>query len=100
MEKSTTLKRFYSAFGGLEFIVTGNSETVRYKCRSPKENTFRTFATSSREEFDAFADHVGLYDPYNDNPAHIGNLWNEYKCQGHVDFSRYLGDFDPDTYWS
>jgi len=66
-----TIKTFNSSLGGWQFKVTSNGETVKYHQMGPRASTFNAVATESYESFFAFADEVGLFDPYNDNPAVI-----------------------------
>ena len=66
-----TIKTFNCSYGGWQFKVTGNGETVKYHQMGPRASNFNAVATESYESFLAFADEVGLFDPYNDNPAVI-----------------------------
>ncbi len=66
-----TIKTFNSSLGGWKFKVTSNGETVKYHQMGPRASNFNAVATESYESFEKFADDVGLFDPYNDNPAVI-----------------------------
>lgn len=70
-QRFETVKTFNSSLGGWKFKVTSNGETVKYHQMGPRASTFNAVATESYESFEKFADEVGLFDPYNDNPAVI-----------------------------
>lgn len=72
-----TIKTFNSSLGGWQFKVTGNGEIVKYHQMGPRASTFNQVATESHESFMAFADEVGLFDSYNDNPAVIARRIEE-----------------------
>jgi hypothetical protein len=72
-----TIKTFNCSLGGWQFKVTGNGETVNYHQMSPRSNSYRCVATESYESFEKFADEVGLFDVYNDNPAVIARRIEE-----------------------
>ena len=65
-----TIKTFTAAFGGHSFRVTSNGITVNYGERGPGASRFCVKATEPAETFEAWADKVGLFDPYRgDDPA-------------------------------
>ena len=68
-----TVTKFNSAFGGYEYRVTSDGKTVNYQERTPTSGTFRTVKRETRQEFDDFANEVGLYCENYDNPATIAS---------------------------
>lgn len=72
-----TIKTFNSSLGGWQFKVTGNGETVNYHQAGPRASNFKQVASESHESFMEFADEVGLFDAYNDNPAVIARRIEE-----------------------
>ncbi len=68
---SKQIKSFNAAFGGYQYRVTSNGETVNYQEMSPRASSYRTRASESVDAFNKFADKVGLYDSNSDNPAVI-----------------------------
>lgn len=65
-----TIKTFSSAFGGYGYRITCNGTTVNYGERAPGASQFRVKVSEPVESFEAWADGVGLFDPYRgDDPG-------------------------------
>lgn len=73
----TTIQSYNTAFGGVSYRATSNGEQVNIQILTQSSDTWRTERTMSAADFDAYADKVGMEDPYNQNPAHLAHLCNE-----------------------
>ncbi|QWT20740.1 hypothetical protein KPL74_01730 [Bacillus sp. NP157] len=72
MSKFTTIKSFRSALGGESWRATSDGQTVHIQSRTGA--TWRTRRAMDAGSFETYADRVGLYDPYNDDPAKLAHL--------------------------
>ena len=84
MSGMKVIKTFTAALGGHSFRVTSDGKTVNYGERGPGAQQFRIKASESIDGFDAWAEQVGLFDPYRgDDPGLVyyrimelaGNRW-------------------------
>ena len=73
MAKFQQIKSFNSAFGGDEYRVTSDGETVNYQIKTRSASSFRTIGSESYKDFEKFAEDCALFDSYNDNPAVIAH---------------------------
>jgi hypothetical protein len=73
MTRKQEIFRNESAFGGYVYRVLANESAVAIQ-QSFQGSTWRTVKTLTRAEFDEFADSVGLYDAYDQNPAKLARF--------------------------
>ena len=69
-----TIYRSKDYLGGFEYRATGNNETVNLQERKAQQVKWKTIETISKADFDRYADEENIYNPYNQNPAHINNI--------------------------
>lgn len=73
MTRKTEIFRNQSALGGYGYRVLANESAVAIQQRF-QGSPWRTIKVVPRTEFNAWADNVGLYDPYNQNPASLARF--------------------------
>ena len=73
MTRKTEIFRNQSAFAGYGYRVLAKGAAVAIQQRF-QGSTWRTVKLVPRTEFNAWADSVGLYDPYNQNPASLARF--------------------------
>lgn len=60
-----------TAFGNRSYRATGDREKVNIQRRTAGNVSWVTIETIDRSYFDDLADHFDIYNPYNQNPAHM-----------------------------
>lgn len=73
MKRKTEIFRNQAAFGGYGYRVLANESAVAIQ-QSNQGATWCTIKVVPRTQFDAWADNVNLYDPYNQNPAKLARF--------------------------
>ena len=73
MTRKTEIFRNQSALGGYGYRVLANESAVAIQQRN-QGATWRTIKVVPRTEFDHWADNVGLYDQYDQNPAKLARF--------------------------
>ena len=63
--------------GKLEYRVTADASVANLQCRESSWYSWETIWRMGRAEFDEMAERHDIYNPYNQNPAHVPNLLRE-----------------------
>lgn len=74
-----TIKSFHSALGGEAYRATSDGVTVHIQRMGEGSSSWRTERAMSRPDFDAYAEHVALYDPHRDDPALLARLVGNHE---------------------
>lgn len=75
----TTIKSFQATLGGEGYRATSDGATVNIQRMGEGSSSWRTHRSMSRPDFDAYAKHVALYDPYRDDPGLLARLIGHHE---------------------
>lgn len=74
-----TIKSFRSTLGGEGYRATSDGVKVNIQRMGEGASSWRTQRTMSQSDFDAYAEHVALYDPYRDDPGLLARLIGNHE---------------------
>jgi hypothetical protein len=76
-----TIIDYNVAFGGYCYRVTANNQVAHIQEMTPRSNRYVTRVKLSRAEFDALADERDLYNVYDQNPAKLWHLIEQFGIE-------------------
>lgn len=79
--KFETIYRSNGAYHGVSYRATSNGKIVHLQASEDLSRPWRTREKITIEQWEKYAEELDIYNPYNDNPAHIysilGDLWRD-----------------------